>query len=419
MLRAVRERCNRVVVTGIGAVTPLAGTAEETWSSMLLGQSGIGPITGFDVSDLPTTIGGEIRHFDIADYLPRNVSRRMDPYAHYALASAVQAVESAKLVLEQCDTARVGVLIGTGYGPVRSNQAVNEVLQEKGPRGVSPLSQVTGAPDSAAGEISLLFGARGPSRALSTACATGTDSIGEAARWIQLGICDVVIAGGADHCLTRVDFAGTGKAGALSKRNAEPERASRPFDADRDGFVMSAGAGVVVLESVDHALERGANVLAELGGYASTSDAHHWTAPHPEADGARRAMTGALAEAGLGPADIDYINTHGTATAIGDERELWAIRQVFGEHATRPAISSTKSMTGHMIGASGAVEFIASALAIRDGIVPPTINLDTPIDDELNLVPWVAQKRDVRAVMTNSFGFGGHNAVAVLRRWSL
>lgn len=417
MLETIRDRRNRVVVTGVGAVTPLASTAEETWSSMVLGQSGIGPITTFDVTDLGTTIGGEIRNFDIGDYLPRNVSRRMDSYAQYAMAAALQAVESAKVVINGDNSARVGVVLGTGYGPVRANQLVTETLEAKGPRSVSPLSQVTGAPDSAAGEISLLLGAQGPTRAISTACATGTDAIGEAARWIQLGVCDVMIAGGADNCLTRADFAGTGKTGALSTRNTEAQRASRPFDADRDGFVMSAGAGVVVLESADHAIARDARVLAELAGYASTSDAHHWTAPHPQADGARRAMTQAIRDAGVTPADIDYVNAHGTGTQIGDERELWAIRQVLGAHADEVSISSTKSMTGHMIGATGAVELIASTLAIRDGVIPPTINLDTPIDPELNLVPWVAQKREVRTAMSNSFGFGGHNAVVVLRGW--
>ncbi|NNG36686.1 beta-ketoacyl-ACP synthase II [Nakamurella aerolata] len=418
MLQAIRERRNRVLVTGVGAVTPLAPTAEESWSQLLLGQSGIGPITSFDVSDLPTKIGGEIRRFEISDYLPRNVSRRMDSYAQYAVAAAAQAVESAKLQVETTDSTRVGVVIGTGYGPVRSNHEVAAILQEKGPRGISPLSQVMGAHDSAAGEVSLLFGAKGPTRAISTACATGTDAIGEAARLIQLGVCDVVIAGGADNCLTRVDFAGTGKAGALSTRNDHPELASRPFDAARDGFVMSAGAGVVVLESADHAIERGASGLAEFAGYAATSDAHHWTAPHPQAEGARRAMVQALADAELQPTELDYVNAHGTSTSIGDERELWAIRQVLGEHAERVPISATKSMTGHMIGASGAVELISCVLAIRDGIVPPTVNLIDPIDSALNLVPQVAQKLRVSTAMSNSFGFGGHNAVAVLKRWS-
>ncbi|WP_277670357.1 beta-ketoacyl-ACP synthase II [Saccharomonospora viridis] len=417
MLENIRRLRRRVVITGCGAITPLALNVEETWAAMLEGRSGIRRIESLETSDLPSRIGGEIRGFDPDAYIPRNVSRRMDSYAQYALSAAVQAVEEAELKIGDELGPRVGVLVGSGYGAIIYNHALTDILREKGPRRISPFAQVTGAIDNAVGEISMRFGAKGPSRAMSTACATGTDSIGEAARWIQLGIVDVAVAGGADNCLTRVDLAASGNAKALSTRNEEPELASRPFDEDRDGFVMSAGAGVVVLEEASRALERGAPILAEVAGYASTSDAYHWTAPHPEGEGAKAAMRGALADAGLEPDEVDYINAHGTSTPIGDERELDAIRTVLGDHATRIPVSSTKSMTGHMIGASGAVELIACGMAIQNGVVPPTINCDRPIDPEMNLVPNAPQQHEVRVAMSNSFGFGGHNAVIVLKRW--
>jgi 3-oxoacyl-[acyl-carrier-protein] synthase II len=282
---------------------------------------------------------------------------------------------------------------------------------------VSPFSQVTGAIDSAVGEVTMRIGAQGPSRAQSTACATGTDSIGEAARWIRYGTADVVVAGGAESCLNRADLAGSANARALSTRNDDPTRASRPFDAARDGFVMSSGAGVLVLEELEHALRRGVPILAEVSGYGSTSDAYHLTAPHPEAIGARKAMRLALEDAGVDSSDVDYINAHGTSTPIGDEREVYAIRSVLGSRARTVPVSSTKSMTGHMLGAGGAVEAIVCALAMRDSVVPPTVNLDDPLDAEMNFVPNVAQEHEVRVAVSNSFGFGGHNAVLVLSAW--
>ncbi|MEU9818616.1 beta-ketoacyl-ACP synthase II [Pseudonocardia alni] len=413
----LRRLRRRVVVTGWGAVTPLGNDAESTWSAMLAGRSGISPITGFEVSDLATRIGGEIRGFDPDAYLPRPVSRRMDTYARYAFAAAVQARDTAKLVVDDELSPRLGVLIGSGYGPVRYNHGVADTLRDHGPRRISPYAQVTGAIDNAAGEISMQFGACGPTRAMSTACATGTDSIGEAARWIAHGYADVVVAGGADDCITRGDLAGSGNARALSTRNDDPHGASRPFDAARDGFVMSSGAGVVVLEELERAVGRGAPILAEVLGYAATSDAHHWTAPHPEGTGAKAAMRGALDDAGLAPDSVGYVNAHGTSTPVGDEREVRSIREVLGEHATRIPVSSTKSMTGHMIGAGGAVEAIVSALAMRDGVAPPTINCADPLDPEMNFVAHTPQEHDIRIAMSNSFGFGGHNAVLVMGRW--
>jgi 3-oxoacyl-[acyl-carrier-protein] synthase II len=418
ILDEMRRLRRRVVVTGWGAVTPLALSVEDTWAGMLAGRSGIRPIESFEVGDLNTRIGGEVSGFNPDLYVPHKVSRRMDTYALYAMGAATQALESAKLSIDDELAPRVGVLVGSGYGPVNYNHGVANTLRDKGPRSISPFAQIAGAIDNAAGEISMQFGATGPSRAQSTACATGTDSIGEAARWIQFGFADVVIAGGADNCLTRGDFAGSGNARALSTRNAEPELASRPFDEERDGFVMSAGAGIVVLEEAERAVARGVPILGEVIGYGSTSDAYHWTAPHPEGRGAKAAMREALADAGIEASTVDYINAHGTSTPIGDDREVHAIREVFGDHALNIPVSSTKSMTGHMIGAGGAVEAIVSCLAMRDGIAPPTINCVRPLDPEMNFVAGAAQEHEISVAMSNSFGFGGHNAVVILRKWA-
>lgn len=412
----LRRMRRRVVVTGWGTVTPLGNDVESTWSAMLASRSGISPITGFEVSDLSTRIGGEIRGFDPDVYLPRPVSRRMDTYARYAFAAAVQARDAAKLVVDDELAPRLGVLIGSGYGPVRYNHGVADTLRDHGPRRISPYAQVTGAIDNAAGEISMQFGACGPTRAMSTACATGTDSIGEAARWIAYGHADVVVAGGADDCITRGDLAGSGNARALSTRNDDPHGASRPFDAARDGFVMSAGAGVVVLEEVDRAVGRGAPILAEVLGYAATSDAHHWTAPHPEGTGAKAAMRGALADAGLTPDAVGYVNAHGPAPrrrrARGPVDPGGARR---ARHADPGQLDQVDDRAHDRC--RGAVEAIVSALAMRDGVAPPTINCTDPLDPEMNFVAHVPQEHDIQIAMSNSFGFGGHNAVLVLGRW--
>ncbi|MET7698240.1 beta-ketoacyl-ACP synthase II [Streptomyces sp. NPDC005485] len=405
----------KVVVTGWGAVTPLGPSVDRTWTALTAGRSGIATLTGLDTTGLATDFGGEVEDFDVAQYLKPQQARRMDAYAQYAFAAAAEAMAQAELTLDEAEGQRTGVLIGTGYGPTESVARHVSVLTEKGPQRVSPFAQITGAMDSAACEISFHFGVTGPTRALSTACASGADAIGEAARWIRHGVLDMAVAGGAEHILTRLDYATSGNAQALSTRNDAPEEASRPFDTDRDGFVMSAGAGVLVLESEEHARARGARILAEVAGYASTSDAHHWTAPHPEGRSVRAAMSGALADAGLHPTDVDYINAHGTSTKANDRAEVDAVRAVFGAHAERIPISSTKSMTGHMIGAAGAVEAIVAGLAINHGVVPPTINCHRPMDEKLNFVPHHAQEHRVDVVMSNSFGFGGHNAVLVLR----
>lgn len=418
MLGRNTDEDHKVVVTGWGAVTPVGLTAEETWQALLAGRSGIDTITCIEAGDLPTNIGGEVRGFDPKKYLSHKQLRRMDDYAQYAFAATGEALTMSKLDIDEDNGHRVGALIGSGYGPMKSITEQVESMLAKGPRGVSPFAPVTAAIDSAAGEISLAFGVAGPTRAMSSACASGTDAIGEAARWIRNGVVDAVITGGAEHILTRMDMAGSGNAKALSTRTDAPTEASRPFDEDRDGFVMSAGAGIMILESEEHAKARGATILAEIAGYGSTSDAYHWTAPHPEGKGVRRAMRLAIEDAGVDASEVDYVNAHGTSTVFNDQAELDSIRSVLGDRAEQIPISSTKSMTGHMIGAAGAVEAMVAALSINNGVVPPTINCHKPIDDKVNFVPLKAQQHDIDVAMSNSFGFGGHNAVVVLRHWT-
>ncbi|MFE3185904.1 beta-ketoacyl-ACP synthase II [Streptomyces violascens] len=408
----------RVVVTGWGMITPLGPDTVTSWEGLQEGRSGIGPITQVAADDLPVKIAGEVKGFDPGSYLPYKVVRRTDPYARYALVATQEALKHAKFTIDESNAHRVGILIGSGYGPMSSVSDHTRTLDARGPRAVSPLAAVTGSIDSAPGEISIATGATGPSRATSSACASGTDAIGEAARWIRSGASEVVITGGAEDIITRLDIAGSGNAKALTARGGDPTEASRPFDADRGGFVMAAGAGILVLESEEHALARGAHILAEILGYAASSDAYHMTAPHPEGTSMRRAMTEALRDAGIGPDGVDYVNAHGTGTELNDPTELAALRAVLGERVEQIPISSTKSMTGHMIGAAGAVEAIVGGLVINHGVVPPTINCHAPIDSSVNFVAHTAQRHHVDTVMSNSFGFGGHNAVLVLRRWA-
>ncbi|MDH6132239.1 3-oxoacyl-[acyl-carrier-protein] synthase II [Kitasatospora sp. MAA4] len=416
-MRAEHAPRRRVVITGSGVISPIGLSTAAFWDSLLAGRSGIRRIESFDVSDLPTQIAAQVRDFDPEQYMPRKVWRRIDPFARYALAAAVEAVEAAKIEFDEELAPRVGVQIGSGYGPSTVQSQVTLGLLEHGPRRVGPFTSAASAIDSAAGEIALRFGAKGPSGAISTACASGTSAIGEAMRWIQYGACDVVLAGGADDSVTRSDIASACSARALSRRNDDPENACRPFDKERDGFIMASGAGVLVLEEAERAMRRGAPILAELVGYGASTDAYHPTAPHPEGAGAQQALRAALADARIDPSEVDYINAHGTSTTLNDRIETLAIRKVFGDHATRVPISSTKSMTGHMIGAAGAVEAIAAVHAIRDGVVPPTVNCFDPEDTELNYVPHTAQQHKVEIAMSNSFGFAGHNAVAIVRAW--
>ncbi|MFC0843787.1 beta-ketoacyl-ACP synthase II [Streptomyces noboritoensis] len=411
-----RDARRRVMVTGYGAVTPLGHSVEETWTAMLAGRSGIDIVDAIDVTGLAVRIGGQVRGFTPSRYMPPQVSRRADPYAQYALAAALGACEHAGLVVDDRLAPRVAVIIGSGYGPVGSIYRAAHTLRDKGPRAISPFAQVTTAMDSAAAEISMRLGTQGPSRAQSTACASGADAVGAGMRMISHGEADIVLVGGADACVTAVDLAGSGNAGALSRRNDNPTAACRPFDAHRDGFVMSEGAAVLVLEAAEVAEVRGATALAELVGYGASSDAHHWTAPHPEGRGACLAVEAALHDAGITGEDVDYVNAHGTGTLLNDATETAVLHRVLGDRVTRIPVSSTKSMTGHMIGAAGAVELVASIQVLRTGDVPPTINCDEPIDPDINFVPHQAQHHQgMRIAVSNSFGFGGHNAALVVR----
>ncbi|MER7402475.1 beta-ketoacyl-ACP synthase II [Streptomyces sp. NPDC000070] len=413
-----RHDGRRVVITGCGVISPIGHGVEEFWAAATAGTSGIRAITGFDTALLPTRFAGQITGFDPRAHMPNRVARRLDRFAQFALAAAEEAVLQAKLDLSAgLDglAGRTAVLLGSGYGPGQLVQAAAFDLRERGRRRMNPYLATGGALDSAAGEIAVRFGARGMSGATATACATGATCVGDAMRMIRHGYADVVIAGGADDAVNPLDLSAAANAGALSRRDDEPELVSRPFDRDRDGFVMGAGAGVLVLEAEEIARARGAEVLAEVAGYGATTDAYHSTHPHPEGASARRAMLDALADAGLGAEDVDHISAHGTGTPLNDRIESAAVRAVLGERAPQVPISSLKSMTGHMIGAAGAVELIAAVQTLRTGVIPPTLNCDDPEDRDLDYVPHRARRHPAQVIMSNSFGFGGHNAVLVLR----
>jgi 3-oxoacyl-[acyl-carrier-protein] synthase II len=408
----------RVVVTGLGAITPIGNTTDEFWEALRRGKSGIGPITKFDSTGYPTRIAGEVRGFDPLKFVDKKEARRLDPFVQYAIASSVMAVEDSGLDLSKVDGTRFGVLVGSGIGGISTLLETHKVLLNKGPDRVSPFFIPMLIINMASGLISMRFGAKGPNSAIVTACATGNHAIGDAARIVQHGDADVMIAGGAEAIIVDLTFAGFCAMKAMSTRNDEPERASRPFDADRDGFVCGEGAGLMVLESLAHARARGARIYAEVIGYGMTGDAHHMTAPDPEGDGAARAMTAALRDAAIDPSAVQYINAHGTSTPYNDRFETIAIKRVFGEHARRLAVSSTKSMTGHLLGAAGGIEAIATALALRDGVLPPTINYDKPDPDcDLDYVPNQARKQAIDVAMSNAFGFGGTNATLLFRRY--
>ena len=408
----------RVVVTGVGAVTPVGNTAEEFWAALIQGKSGIGPVTRFDASPLPTRIAGELKGFDPLRYIDKKDDRKLDPFLKYAIACAAMAVEDAGLNVERVDRTRFGVLVGSGIGGITTLLETHKVLLEKGPDRVSPFFIPMLIINMASGLISMRFGARGPNSSVVTACATGNHAIGDAMRIIQRNDADVMIAGGSEAIILPLTFAGFCQMKAMSTRNDDPERASRPFDAARDGFVCGEGGGLLVLESLDHALARDARIYAEVVGYGMTGDAHHMTAPDPEADGAARAMSLALRDAGVEPTSVGYINAHGTSTLYNDKSETMAIKRVFGDHARKLAVSSTKSMTGHLLGAAGGIEAIATAFAIHHGILPPTINYETPDPEcDLDYIPNHARKQDVEIALSNAFGFGGTNATLVLRKY--
>jgi 3-oxoacyl-[acyl-carrier-protein] synthase II len=416
----------RVVITGLGALTPVGNNTEEFWSALKQGKSGIGPITKFDVSakdaagefKYVTRIAGEVRNFDETKYIDKKEARRLDPYLKYAIATSAMAVEDAALDPAKVDATRFGVLIGSGIGGISTLIEGEKVLNEKGPDRVSPFVIPMLIVNMAAGLVSMRFGAKGPNSSVVTACATGNHSIGDAARIIERGDADVMIAGGAEAIIVPITIAGFCSMKAMSTRNEEPEKASRPFDAGRDGFVCGEGAGIVVLESLEHAVRRDARIYAEVVGYGMTGDAHHMTAPDPDGDGATRAMQLALKEAGVEPAAVGYINAHGTSTPYNDKFETIAIKRVFGDHARKLAVSSTKSMTGHLLGAAGGIEAIATTLALHHGLLPPTINYETPDPEcDLDYVPNQARKVDVEYALSNAFGFGGTNATLLFRRY--
>ena len=408
----------RVVMTGCGAVSPLGNTVADNWKAIAAGSSGIGAIERFSTEGYATRIGGAVRNLEVSDYLPPKEIRKMDAFLQYGLIAAYEAIESSGLMGgDGPDADRVGCAIGSGIGGLEYIEKNFQALRDHGPRRVSPFFVPASVINMVAGNLAIQYGFCGPNIAITTACTTGTHNIGYAARTIAHGDADVMIAGGAEMATTPTGLAAFASARALSARNDEPEKASRPWDRDRDGFVLSDGAGAVVLEELEHARARGANILAEVAGFGMSDDAHHITAPPEDGRGAAKAMRNALRDAGMEPHDVDYINAHGTSTTVGDVAEVAAIRSVFGDSARELAVSSTKSMTGHLLGAAGAVEAIYCALSIRDGLLPPTINLDDPDEGcDLDFVPHRARQADVSVALSNSFGFGGTNGTLILKR---
>lgn len=407
----------RVVITGIGAVTPLGNTAKETWQGIIEGKSGIGPLTRLDADQFPAKVAAEVKDFSIEQFVDRKEARKMDRFTHYALAASIEAMNDAGLELDEKTALRTGVWIGSGIGGMETYENQFRTFLDKGVRRVSPFFVPMMIPDMASGQVSIHFGAKGINSCTVTACASGTNSIGDAFKVIQRGDADVMITGGAEAPITNMAVAGFCSNTALTT-NADPTTASRPFDQNRDGFVIGEGAGIVILEELEHALARGATIYAEVCGYGSTGDAHHITAPAPEGEGAARAMKQAIEDGDVRLEEIGYINAHGTSTPYNDLFETQAIKSVFGEHARELAVSSTKSMTGHLLGAAGGIEAIFTALALKEGILPPTINLTMPDPQcDLDYIPNQARSKDIKAAMSNSLGFGGHNASLVLKKY--
>jgi 3-oxoacyl-[acyl-carrier-protein] synthase II len=409
----------RVVVTGLGCVTPVGNDVATTWRNLLEGVSGAGPITKFDAEKFDVRFACELKQFDPLGYMDRKEAKRADLYTQYGVACSVQAMADAGLAGGSgYDPERTGVIFGSGIGGLKSFEEQHDIYRERGASKISPFFIPMFIADIAAGIISMRFNAKGPNYATVSACATSAHAIGDAFRTIQYGDADVMITGGSEATVTPMAIGGFANMKALSERNESPETASRPFDATRDGFVMGEGGAVVVLESLEHALARGARIYAEVVGYGATGDAYHLTAPAPDGEGAQRAMRRAMQDAGIGPADVGYINAHGTSTPANDLNETKAIKAVFGEHAATVNVSSTKSMTGHMLGAAGAVEFIVCTLASLDCRIPPTINYETPDPElDLNYTPNAAQPREFDVALSNSFGFGGHNVSLAIRRF--
>ena len=408
----------RVVITGMGVISPVGIGVDEFFTSLKDGKSGIDVVTRFDTEGYDTKIAGEVKDFDPVAYIDRKEAKRMDRYAQFAVAATKMAIESSKLNVEEIDNTRFGVCIGSGIGGMETLENQHMVLKEKGPGRVSPFFVPMMISNIAAGNISIAFNAQGPNTTVVTACASATNAIGEAYKTIQRGDADIMVSGGSEAAITPLAFAGFCAMKAMSTRNDDPKGASRPFDKDRDGFVMGEGAGIVILEELEHAQKRGAKIYGEVVGYGTTGDAYHITAPAPDGSGAYRAMLAAVKDAGIKPEEIDYINAHGTSTDMNDKFETMAIKTLMGDAAYNVAISSTKSMTGHLLGAAGAIEAMACLLAINESIVPPTINYTTPDENlDLNYVPNKAIKMDVDYAMSNSLGFGGHNASIILKKY--
>jgi 3-oxoacyl-[acyl-carrier-protein] synthase II len=410
----------RVVITGVGMITPLGIGVEQSWDGLIAGRSGIRKITQFDASAFPTKIAGEVEGFNPEDYIGSKEVKKMDRFIHFALAAATMAINDSGLKITDKNAQRVGVIVGSGIGGLRAIEHYHTVFLEKGPKRITPFFIPMLIVNLASGQISIKFGAKGPNSAVATACATGSHSIGDAYKIIQRGDADAMIAGGTEAVITPLGIGGFNAMKALSTRNDEPEKASRPFDGNRNGFVMGEGSGIVILESLENAMNRGARIYAEIVGYGMTADAYHITSPSPNGEGAARCMEMTLKDGCINPSEVDYINAHGTSTKYGDEIETNAIKTVFEEHAYKVAISSTKSMMGHLLGAAGGVEAVITVLSIYNDIVPPTINLDNPDPEcDLDYVPYKSRKMKVNCSLTNSFGFGGTNACLLFKKFEV
>lgn len=407
----------RIVVTGLGLITPVGNTVADTWDAIKAGRSGIGMIDSFDTEAFSVKIGGSIRDLDLDAYMSKKDARKMDPFIHYGIASAVQAIDDAGLEVTEENAERIGIAYGSGIGGLPGIEKGHETFQKSGPRKISPFFVPSNIINMVAGNLSIRYGIRGPNYSIVTACSTGTHNIGDAARMIERGDVDVMVAGGSEMATSPTGLGGFAAARALSTRNDEPERASRPWDKDRDGFVLSDGAGAMILESLEHAQARGANIYAELVGFGMSSDAFHMTLPPDDANGARRCMDLAIKDAGINPDEVDYINAHGTSTPAGDVAETNAVKGSFGAAADKLMVSSTKSMLGHQLGAAGSVEAALCVLALRDQVAPPTINLDTPGEGcDLDYVAHTARDARIDVALSNSFGFGGTNGTLVFKR---
>ncbi len=409
----------RVVITGLGLISPVGQDVATGWENILAGKSGIQPITHFDIEPFSVHFGGPIYGFDVEKYISKKEARKMDAFIHYGIAAGVQAIQDSGIEITDENRRRIGVSIGSGIGGITGIENAYGAYLKGGPRKISPFFVPANIINMVSGNLSIMYGLKGPNVSLVSACATGTHSIGDAMRMIQYGTVDVMVAGGAEMATSPVGLGGFAAARALSTRNDDPQAASRPWDRDRDGFVLSDGAGVVVIEELEHAKARGANIYCEVVGTAMNADAYHMTSPSPGGEGAAECMRMALEDAGINPEEVDYINAHGTSTPAGDVAETKAVKRAFGDHAYKLAVSSTKSMTGHMLGAAGGAEAVFTALAIRDQVMPPTINLDNPDEEcDLDYVPHTAREAKIEVAISNSFGFGGTNGTLVLRRFN-